>query len=164
MKSKNNRNSILAILRRSSMFIRQFLTSKSKLFTPYLPKFQSSYYTTNKACLIRCITISSNTYFLMNTVTVASSTSRFRFRDIPADDDSTDAHSVSDFSSVSSDFDADNTELQSMTAKVSFPWIFFFYLMLDIWSQKFLLCLSFKITTFKYLFTFRVKSKLHKIN
>lgn len=57
----------------------------------------------------------------MNTVTVASSTSRFRFRDIPADDDSTDAHSVSDFSSVSSDFDADNTELQSMTAKVSFP-------------------------------------------
>ncbi|TMW87509.1 hypothetical protein EJD97_019872 [Solanum chilense] len=53
----------------------------------------------------------------MNTVTVASSTSRFRFRDIPADDDSTDAHSVSDFSSVSSDFDADNTELQSMTAK-----------------------------------------------
>ncbi|KAG5587488.1 hypothetical protein H5410_047922 [Solanum commersonii] len=52
----------------------------------------------------------------MDTVTVASSTSRFRFRDIPADDDSTDAHSASDFSSVSSDFDAD-TELQSMTAK-----------------------------------------------
>ncbi|WMV47412.1 hypothetical protein MTR67_040797 [Solanum verrucosum] len=52
----------------------------------------------------------------METVTAASSTSRFRFRDIPADDDSTDAHSASDFSSVSSDFDAD-TELQSMTAK-----------------------------------------------
>ncbi|KAH0640041.1 hypothetical protein KY290_037329 [Solanum tuberosum] len=52
----------------------------------------------------------------METVTVASSTSRFRFRDIPADDDSTDAHSASDFSSVSSDFDVD-TELQSMTAK-----------------------------------------------
>ncbi|KAK6780676.1 hypothetical protein RDI58_022860 [Solanum bulbocastanum] len=52
----------------------------------------------------------------METVTVASSTSRFRFRDTPADDDSTEAHSASDFSSVSSDFDAD-TELQSMTAK-----------------------------------------------
>ncbi|KAJ8558174.1 hypothetical protein K7X08_004940 [Anisodus acutangulus] len=45
----------------------------------------------------------------MDTVTSASSTSRFRFRDIPVDEHSTDS---ADFSSVSSD-----PELHSMTAK-----------------------------------------------
>ncbi|MCD9559766.1 hypothetical protein HAX54_018018 [Datura stramonium] len=52
----------------------------------------------------------------MDTVTAASSTSRFRFRDIPADGDSADGHSSTDFSSFSSEFDAD-PDLQSMTAK-----------------------------------------------
>ncbi|KAF3655828.1 putative histone-lysine N-methyltransferase, H3 lysine-9 specific SUVH1-like isoform 1 [Capsicum annuum] len=47
------------------------------------------------------------------TAVAASSTSRFRF---PADDDSSDDHSAVDFSSVSSEFDAD-TQLHSMTAK-----------------------------------------------
>ncbi|XP_060180716.1 exocyst complex component EXO84A-like isoform X1 [Lycium barbarum] len=52
----------------------------------------------------------------MDTVTATSSTSRFRFRDIPVDDDSTDGHSSADISSVSSELDVDH-ELQSMTAK-----------------------------------------------
>lgn len=45
----------------------------------------------------------------MDSVTASSSTPRFRFRDIPADDDSTDDYSVSD----STEFD----DLRSMTAK-----------------------------------------------
>lgn len=49
----------------------------------------------------------------------SSTSSRFRFRDLPEMENSTQSDTASDLSSVSSDRDDDESDLQSMTGKVS---------------------------------------------
>lgn len=67
----------------------------------------------------------------------SSTSSRFRFRDLPEMENSTQSDTASDLSSVSSDREDDETDLQSMTGKVgsfcSFNW---FSWLLSVWFPR----------------------------